>query len=277
MEKKYISLILVVFFAGNLAIFGQKQIVILHTNDTHSRIEPLPANDKYAPDKGGVERRYSFIEQTRLENKNVLLLDAGDFLQGTPYFNMFKGNVEIEAMNRMKYDAATIGNHEFDYGLQTLADVARKAKFPIVCCNYDFNGTPMEGLTKPYIIINKNGVRIGILGVGVEPKGLIAGENYKGMTFLSPEESVNKIASQLRSKDKCDIVVCLSHLGYTTDLELAKNSQNVDIIIGGHSHTYMPKPEFVKNLDQKEVMIHQTNGRGVYVGKIEVELEKKKK
>ncbi|MDR1516620.1 MAG: metallophosphatase [Dysgonamonadaceae bacterium] len=276
MNKKQI-LFLVVFLIGGLAVFGQKQIVILHTNDTHSRIEPLPLTDKSEPDKGGVVRRATFIDSVRRADKNVLLLDAGDFLQGTPYFNLFKGEVEVNAMNLLKYDVATIGNHEFDYGLETLAKVARQAKFPIVCCNYDFSGTPMEGLTKPYVIFHKNGIRIGVIGVGVQPKGLVASDNYKGMKYLPPEKIVNELALKLRKKNKCEMVICLTHIGYVEDIDLAKNTRNVDLIIGGHSHTYLKEPKWVKNLDGKEVMIHQTNGRGVYVGKIEVKFEKGEK
>ncbi|MDR1742893.1 MAG: metallophosphatase [Dysgonamonadaceae bacterium] len=267
---------LVIFLICGFTAFGQKQLVILHTNDTHSRIEPLPNTDKTAPDKGGVVRRATFIDSVRHADKNVLLLDAGDFLQGTPYFNLFKGKVEVEAMNRMKYDVATIGNHEFDYGLETLAEVARQARFPIICCNYDFSGTPMEGLTKPYVIFKKNGIRIGVIGVGVQPQGLVGSGNYKGMKYLPPEKIVNDLALRLKEKNKCDMVICLTHIGYMEDIDLAKNTRNVDLIIGGHSHTYMKEPEWVKNLDDKEVMIHQTNGRGVYVGEIKVDFEKKK-
>ena len=255
--------------------FSQKKIVILHTNDTHSRIEPLPETDRTGADKGGVVRRASYIDKVRKENKNVLLLDAGDFLQGTPYFNLFKGEVEVKAMNLMKYDAATLGNHEFDYGLAVLAEVIGNADFPIITSNYDFSGTPLEGLVKPYFIMKKDGVKIGIIGICVQPQGLIASENYKGMKFLDPVKTANEMAALLRTKHKCDMVICLSHLGYQQDLTLAESTRNIDLIIGGHSHTYMEKPEFRKNLVGKEVMIHQTNGRGIFVGKIEAELEKK--
>lgn len=255
--------------------FSQKKIVILHTNDTHSRIEPLPETDRTAPGKGGVERRASYVDKVRKENKNVLLLDAGDFLQGTPYFNLFKGEVEVKAMNLMKYDAATLGNHEFDYGMEALEEVVRKADFPIVTSNYDFSQTALAGLVKPFIIVKKDGVRIGIIGIGVQPQGLIAADNYKGMKFLDPVETANELTGQLRSQHKCDMVICLSHLGYQQDLTLAEETRHIDLIIGGHSHTYMKEPEIRKNLDNKEVMIYQTNGRGVYMGKIDVQLEKR--
>lgn len=256
-------------------VFSQKKIVILHTNDTHSRIEPLPETDRTAPGKGGVVRRASYVDKIRKENKNVLLLDAGDFLQGTPYFNLFKGEVEVKAMNQMKYDAATIGNHEFDYGLEVLKEVIGKADFPIITSNYDFSQTVLAGLVKPYIILKRDGIRIGVIGLGVRPQGLIATENYKGMNFLDPVKTANELAEQLRLRYKCEMVICLSHLGYEQDLILAESTRNIDLIIGGHSHTYMKNPEFHKNIDNKEVMIHQTNGRGIYVGKIDVLLEKK--
>lgn len=261
----------------SLPAFPQKKIVILHTNDTHSRIEPLPETDRTAPDKGGVERRASYIGGVRKENKNVLLFDAGDFLQGTPYFNLFKGEVEVKAMNLMKYDAATLGNHEFDYGMEVLEKVVRQAEFPIVSSNYDFSHTALAGLVKPYIILKRDGIRIGVIGIGVRPQGLIAAGNYKGMKFLDPVETANKLADQLRSQHRCDMVVCLSHLGYQPDVELAEKTRDIDLIIGGHSHTYMKEPEIRRNLDNKEVMVYQTNGRGIFVGRIDVELEKKGK
>jgi len=257
----------------SFSAFSQKKIVILHTNDTHSRIEPLPETDRTAGGKGGVVRRASYVDKMRKENKNVLLLDAGDFLQGTPYFNLFKGDVEVKAMNLMKYDAATLGNHEFDYGLAVLEEIIRKANFPIITSNYDFSETALAGLVKPYIVLKKDGMRIGIIGICVQPQGLIAVENYKGMKFLDPVKSANELAEQLRLQHKCDMVICLSHLGYQQDLTLAESTRNIDLIIGGHSHTYMKEPEICENLDHKKVMIYQTNGRGIYVGKIDVELE----
>lgn len=274
MNTKYFLLITLLSFS--VLSFGQKNIVILHTNDTHSRIEPLPETDRTAPGKGGAERRAVYINQVRNEHKNALLFDAGDFLQGTPYFNLFKGEVEVEAMNRMKYDAATLGNHEFDYGLEVLKKVVRQATFPIVSSNYDFSETVLDGLTKPWLIIRKDGVRIGIIGINIQPKGLIAAENYEGMKFLDPIETANRLAAELRSKHKCDMIVCLSHLGYQDDIKLAESTRNIDLIIGGHSHTFMKEPDIRKNPDNKDVMIYQTNGRGVYVGRIDVELKKVK-
>lgn len=270
--NSFIILCLTLFLS--FPAFSQKKIVILHTNDTHSRIEPLPETDRTAGDKGGVVRRATYVDKVRKENKNVLLFDAGDFLQGTPYFNLFKGEVEVKTMNLMRYDAATLGNHEFDYGMEVLEEVVRKANFPIITSNYDFSQTPLAELVKPYLILKRDGVRIGVIGICVRPQGLIAVENYKGMKFLDPVETANEFAEQLRSQHKCDMVICLSHLGYPQDLTLAESTRNIDLIIGGHSHTYMKEPEIRKNLDNKEVMIYQTVGRGIYVGRIDVELEK---
>ncbi|HCF81980.1 MAG TPA: metallophosphatase [Porphyromonadaceae bacterium] len=276
MNKKYFFLlILTVFMCGTVA-FGQKSIVILHTNDTHSRIEPVPESDRIAGNKGGVVRRMNYIEQVRKENKNVLLFDAGDFLQGTPYFNLFKGEVETEAMNMMRYDAVTLGNHEFDYGLEALEKVVRRAKFPIISSNYDFSGTPLNNLIKPYLIFKKDGVKIGVIAINIQPKGLIASGNYDGMKFLQPERVANELALKLKTTDRCDMVICLSHLGYTADKRLVEQTRNIDIVIGGHSHTNMKTPDMLKNIDNKDVMVFQTAGRGIYVGRIDVELEKVK-
>lgn len=275
MKPTYILLTL--FLSVSLLTFGQKKIVILHTNDTHSRIEPIPETDKYSPDKGGVVRRASYLNQVRKENKNVLLFDAGDFLQGTPYFNLFKGEVEVQSMNMMGYDAVTLGNHEFDYGMDILEVLVKTAKFPVVCSNYDFSQTSLSQLIKPYIVLRKDGVRIGVMGMNIRPQGLISSANYKGMRFLNPVSTANEVAETLRTQHKCDMVVCLSHLGYTADIDLAQKTRNIDIIIGGHSHTHMKEPDIRENLDGEKVLIHQTAGRGAYVGRIDVELGKSKK
>lgn len=264
---------------ATLLLYGcaQPRLVVLHTNDTHSRIEPLPETDRTAPGMGGVARRATYIEGVRKENKNVLLFDAGDFLQGTPYFNLFKGEIEVEAMNRMKYDAVTLGNHEFDYGLEVLEQVVRNAEFPIVSSNYDFTNTPLAGMLPPYIILKKGGTRVGVMGINIQPRGLIAASHYKGMKFMDPVKTANEVAAKLREEYRCDVVICLSHLGYGADRKLAESSRNIDIIIGGHSHTHMEEPAVLTNLDSKEVVVFQTNGRGVHVGRLDVELERTKR
>lgn len=273
MKLKNISILVLCFWLG-AAIYAQKKITVLATNDTHSRIEALPSTDKYNPDMGGVEARAAFISSVRQQNPNTLLFDAGDFVQGTPYFNLFHGRVEAQAMNLMKYDAGTIGNHEFDYGLDTLKMIIDKLNFPIVNCNYDFSNTVLNNKVKPYIILKKDGVKIGILGVGVDPEGLIQKSKYGNMIFKPIESSVNFYSKILKESKKCDLIICLSHIGYTDDIRLAEQSKYIDIIIGGHSHTYMEKPDIRKNAEGKDVLIFQTGKNGAYVNKFEVELEK---
>lgn len=271
------DIVLFALLAGSLTIGAQKKIAILSTNDTHSRIEPLPDSDKEYTGMAGVVAREAFITQMRKQDPNILLFDAGDFVQGTPYFNLFHGRVETQAMNLMKYDAGTLGNHEFDYGLDTLKMIIDRLDFPILNCNYDFSETVLKKSIKPYIILNKSGLRIGVLGVGVNPEGLVQKSKYEGMVFKPIISSVNFYAKILKESKKCDLVICLSHIGYIDDIQLAEQSKNVDLVIGGHSHTYMEKPDIRKNLDGKEVLIFQTGKNGAYINKIEVELDKIKK
>lgn len=274
MKLKNILLFTILTFS--LAAYAQKEIVILHTNDTHSRIEALPRSDKNYAGTAGVLPRKAFIDNTRKENSNVLLFDVGDFVQGTPYFNLFHGKVETGAMNAMGYNAGTLGNHEFDYGLDTLKVIIEALDFPIVNCNYDFSQTSINGLVKPYIVLVEDGVRIGVLGVGADPEGLIQKSRYEPMVFKPVIENANRYAEILRNKEKCDLVICLSHVGYPEDLKLAAQSKDIDIILGGHSHTYMEAPEYVKNMNGKEVMVFQTGKNGSFVGRVDVELEKRK-
>lgn len=283
-NSKYTLITLLLLVVSTGLVWGQKNIVIINTNDSHSRIEPMPKTDiKYA-DLGGVVRRAEYINKVRKENKNVLLLDAGDFVQGTPYFNMFKGRVETEAMNLMKYDVGTLGNHEFDYGLDTLKRIIQDLKFPIVNCNYDFSATVLNGLVKPYVILHKDGVKIGILGVGVDPVGLIEKNKYEGMIFNPIIGSANKYAKILKEKEKCDMIICLSHIGYYSasddipnDPILAENSKYIDVIVSAHSHTYMEVPDIRKNLDGHDVLIFQAGKNASYMNRIDVVLDKVKK
>lgn len=276
MKLKNISL-LFILMSFSIVVGAQKKVVILGTNDTHSRIEPLPANDKKYAGMGGVEARASFIKEVRTQNENVLLFDAGDFVQGTPYFNLFHGRVEAEAMDMMKYNAGTLGNHEFDYGLDTLKMIIKKLKYPIVNCNYDFSNTVLKGMIKPYIVLKKFGLKIGVVGVGVDPEGLIQKNRYEGMIFKPIISTANLYAKILKEKERCDFVICLSHIGYSDDIILAEQSKNIDLIIGGHSHTYMDKPDIRKNLDGKEILIFQTGKSGAYINKYELELDKVRK
>ncbi|MCD7978240.1 MAG: metallophosphatase [Tannerellaceae bacterium] len=274
MKMKYYFIVCFWMMAMMLQAQEQKELVILHTNDTHSRIEPLPATDFYNPGKGGVVNRKAVIDSVRAVNPLVILLDAGDFVQGTPYYNLFKGRVEVESMNRLGYDAVTIGNHEFDYGLDTLQMILKDLKCPVICCNYDFTGTPMEGMTQPYVILKKGDLKVGIVGVGIDPEGLIQKDKYEGMKFLPIMDTVNQYAEILKKKKKCDLVICLSHIGYEPDLKLAENSEFVDIIIGGHSHTILDEPTIKQNLAGSEVLVYQVGGQGSHIGEVKVRFEK---
>lgn len=246
-------------------------IIVLHTNDTHSQVEPLAAGTKNG-NMGGYARRMAIIADIRKNaTQPVLLVDAGDFSQGTPYFNLYHGRIEVDAINRMGYDAVTLGNHEFDYGVDTLAAVLRNAKFHIVSANYLVKGTALEGIVKPYAIVEKGGLRIGITGVGVQPKGLIADNNFKGITYKDPIESANEQAQKLKCDEKCDIVICLSHMGDSyedkrpSDVRLAAQSQYIDAVIGGHTHEMVQKK--VANLLGDSIPVVQMGKSGAYMGK----------
>jgi 5'-nucleotidase len=279
MRNWIIGLVLIL---NSFQLQAQKEIVVLHLNDSHSRIESLPYSDPNYPNIGGVVRWGAYIDEVRNDNKNVFLFHCGDIVQGTPYFNVFKGRAEIAIMNYLHFDAACLGNHEFDYGLDTLKRMIETAQFPFVATNYDFSKTVLNGLTKEYVILHKNGLKIGIIGLGVQPEGLIALGNYKGMKYLDPVETANKTAAYLKEKEGCNLIVCLSHLGYYShekivgDLILAQQSRNIDIILGGHTHTFMEKPLLVPNLDGKEVIINQTGDRGIYIGRLDIEMKEEK-
>lgn len=287
MKSTYIYLI-ALLLSLPAVLSAQKKLVILHTNDTHSRIEELPTTDSKYPNTAGVINRKAVIDSIRSLYTNVLLLDAGDFVQGTPYFNLFKGRAEADAMNLLGYEATTIGNHEFDYGLDTMRMIFERLDFPVVNSNYDFSNTVVKDAVKSYIVIKKFGLKIGILGVGPDPEGLVQEDKYKGMIFNPIVESANKYAEILKKKEKCDLIICLSHIGYTDDHAqkegakavldpyLAENSRYIDVIIGGHSHTYMPKPDIRKNKDGKDIMIFQVGKNGTYIGKLELDLAKTK-
>jgi 5'-nucleotidase len=252
------------------------ELMILHTNDVHSRLEPFP-NDggKYAG-LGGVEAREKLISSFRKKNKNVLLLDAGDMFQGTPYFNFFKGETEFKLMSVLGYDAATLGNHDFDLGIEGLVKQLHHANFPIVNCNYDFTNSQLENKIPPYTIVEKNNLRIGILGVGIELNGLVLESNFSGISYLNPIENANKIAAHLKSNKKCDYIVCLSHLGFEykenkiSDKILAKESEHINLIIGGHTHTFLKEPVEIINKKNKPVLINQVGWAGINLGSINI-------
>jgi len=275
-SKLRINLFLLLIVIPILLTAQEKQLVILHLNDTHSRIDPMPLNDARNPDKGGVIRQETYIQSVRKEAKNVFVFHSGDMVQGTPYFNMFGGKVDMAVANQMKLDAACLGNHEFDNGMDFLVGMIRQAKFPFITTNLDFTGTPVEGLTKKYLILKRGGLKIGIIGLMISPEGLIAKKNYAGMKYLDPLESANQTAAFLKNEKKCNVVICLSHLGYYPaedrfgDITLAKKSRNIDIILGGHTHTFLQQPVRQTNLDGKEVIIEQTGSYGINVGRTDV-------
>lgn len=266
----------------SLSLFAQNEnkLVILHTNDTHSQIEPFGAQAGDNKGKAGLARRATLIKEIRNQYPNVLLLDAGDFIQGTPYFNMFGGELEVKAMNQLGYDVVTLGNHEFDNGVAFLSKMLQNAKFDVVSANYDVSNTVLKNQIKPYVIKNINGIKVGIIGLNVRPNGLISDKNFEGIRFLNPIDEVNRYAKILKEEEKVDLVIALSHLGYQSDSQfsdkkVAAGSRNVDIIIGGHSHTYLPEPVEVKNLDGQPVMITQSGSKGMNVGKLIFEISNK--
>ena len=274
-----LSLILTAFTVTGMA--RVKKLLILHTNDTHSCIMPLKATlaDTSKADRGGFIRRVEMIKEQRKNNPDMLLFDSGDFSQGSSYYTMFKGDVEVGLMNMMRYDAATIGNHEFDFGMENMARLFRMADFPIVCANYDFTGTCVEGLVKPYVVIRRNGVKIGVFGLSPKMKGLVSDKNCVGVKYLDPVKAAQKMADLLKNKEKCDLVVCISHLGWNIggddDVLMMKNTRNIDIVLGGHSHSYFKQEKWVKNLDGVSVPNDQNGKSGIFVGRLEVEMKKK--
>lgn len=252
------------------------RLTILHTNDVHSRIEPFPMDGSRYQGLAGVARRSSLIRKIRQEESQVLLVDSGDMFQGTPYFNMFEGKLELELMSKLGYEAGTFGNHEFDNGISGLVKHLDKAKFPFLTANYDFKGTALEGKTQEYTIIQKGSLRIGLTGVGIDIEGLVDPNNYKGMRYLDPIPVVNRVAKMLKEEKKCDLVIVLSHLGYkydddqVSDLRLAAGTDHVDIILGGHTHTFLDAPTRVKNLRNEEVLINQMGFAGIRLGRLDV-------
>lgn len=279
--KRILTILTIAVAVTLTAAAKGRQLLILHTNDTHSCVLPLNPNlaDTMLAGRGGFLRRAAMIDQMRKEDKDLLLLDSGDFSQGSPYYTMFKGDVETELMNIMGYDAATIGNHEFDFGLENMARIFRKAKFPIVCANYDFTGTVVEGLVKPYVIIKRKGVKIGIFGLSPKLDGLVMASTCAGVSYSDPIKTANAVADKLKNEEKCDVVICLSHLGWDeaglNDMEMMAKTRNIDLVLGGHSHSYFKTLNHVRNLDGKDVPNDQNGKHGIFVGKITLSLEKR--
>ena len=280
MMKKLCFIIGVCLLSGTAAAQSVKELRLFHTNDMHSRVEPFPEDyqDTLLAGKAGMVRRATFIKQQRELHPDLLLFDCGDFSQGTPYYNIYKGEVEVRLMNEMRYDAGTIGNHEFDFGLENMARLFRLADFPIVCANYDVAGTVLEGLVKEYVVLRRKGVKVGVFGLGTRLEGLVAKESYGGVKFEDPVSEAQRIADLLRTQEKCDVVICLSHLGWRgepySDIELIENTRGIDVVLGGHSHSYFEEPKYYKNLDGVDIPLQQMGKHAAFVGEMVLTLQK---
>jgi 5'-nucleotidase len=248
---------------------------ILHTNDVHSRLDAFPMDGGKYQGMGGIANRYAALQQIRKQVATTFLFDSGDIFQGTPYFNIFKGEAEMKAMTHLGYDAGTMGNHDFDLGIENFALQMKHLNCPIVVCNYNFSGTALEYKIPPYTIVKRNGIKIGVIGVGIELKGLVPEKLYTGVKYEDPIALVNEYAYYLCKVKKCESVVVLSHLGYSyesnkiSDKILAKETRHVDMILGGHTHTFLSTPTIVKNADGKPVLINQVGFGGVQLGKLD--------
>lgn len=267
-----------------LNLQSEYKLTILHTNDQHSRIEPFDESYTRNPNQGGFARRAALIQKIRSEEKNVLLLDSGDTFQGTPYFNFFGGELEFKLMSMMGYDASTMGNHDFDNGLAGFKKVQPNAKFPFICSNYDFTNTILDGQTLPYKVFNKNGIKVGIFGVGIELAGLVGKKDYGETVYKDPVEIAQHYSEFLRNDKKCDLVICLSHIGYDykdnpdkiSDKILAAKTDGIDLILGGHTHTFLPEPQKFSNRKGKTVLVNQVGWAGLLLGKLDFYFDKSK-
>ena len=280
--KRLHLIIYIVLLASMTAVAkNHKQLVILHTNDTHSCILPLNENldNKDLAGRAGFLRRINMIKEERKQNPDLLLFDSGDFCQGSGYYTIFKGEVEIGLMNQMGYECTTIGNHEFDFGMENMAKLFKMANFPIVCSNYDCTGTVLEGLVKPYITIKRSGLKIGVFALSPKLKGLVFDGNCEGITYLDPAETAQKYIDILRKQEKCDIVICISHLGWAIsdypDQEFLRQTEGCDLVLGGHTHTYMSTLEYAPDKNGKMIPVDQNGKHGAFVGKLILDLEKK--
>jgi 5'-nucleotidase len=259
------------------------KITILHTNDVHSRIEPFPNDGSRNAGLGGAARRARLINKLRYENKHVLLLDSGDIFQGTPYFNFYGGELEMKLMQEMKYDACTMGNHDFDGGIEGFEKQMKHIQFPVMVSNYNFDDTPLYNKTKEYSIFVKGDIKIGVFGLGIELEGLVPEKLYNHTRYLDPISVANKVSAKLKFDEKCDYIICLSHLGYeyddakVSDVVLAQQSKYIDLILGGHTHTFMKEPRLIENLDKKIVTINQAGFAGILLGQVDLYFERNKK
>ena len=256
------------------------KLTILHTNDVHSQIEPFPLNHNKYPDRGGFARRANIFKDLMKINPNALIFDAGDIFQGTPYFNFFKGELELNLMKKMGYNAATIGNHEFDAGLSSLKTNILNNDFQFISSNYNFDNTELEGLVNKYKVYKKQGIKIGVFGLGIELNGLVNSSLYLETKYYDPVEIAKEMTTKLKKEKKCDLIICISHLGHSyqnekiSDLKLGKLTSDIDLIIGGHTHTLLKKPEIIKNSKNEDVIINQVGSNGVFIGKIDFNFSK---
>lgn len=260
---------------------GGQRLTILHTNDTHSNIDPFPVNHAKFPGLGGVARRFEMIQAIRQQEEHVLLLDAGDIFQGTPYFNRYGGVLEMKLMTELGYDAATMGNHDFDGGMEGFVKARSFAKFPFICSNYDFTNTAIDGHTEKHVILKKGNIRVGIFGLGVELKGLVPDDKFQETKYHDPIETANQQAAELKEAG-CDLVICLSHLGLeyesqkVSDRTLAAKTRGIHLIIGGHTHSFLQEPLVLENLDKEPVLVNQVGWAGVHLGRIDFEFDKQR-
>jgi len=286
----YRSILLAVLLMLTLSTQAQKQrqLLILHTNDTHSCIMPLSEQlaDTMLAGRGGFLRRIAMLNEERKKDPDLLYFDSGDFSQGSPYYTLFKGDVEIGLMNQMGIDASTIGNHEFDFGLENMARIFRMANFPILCSNYDFTGTELEGLVKPYTIIKRKGVKIGVFALDPQMEGLVSEKNYGKIRYLDPATCANKMVQLLKKQKKCDLVICISHLGWDetpqeqragraeSDNSAIAKTRGIDLVLGGHSHTYFEELHYITDLDGRQVPVDQNGKHAIYIGRMTVTMQK---
>ncbi|MBZ9778098.1 metallophosphatase [Psychroflexus sp. CAK8W] len=258
-----------------------KKLTILHTNDVHSHIDPFPANDSKYANLGGVSRRYCYIQSVVSENPNTLILDAGDAFQGTPYFNFYGGELEYKLMSKMGYHASTIGNHEFDNGIDNIAAQLEHADFDLLNANYNLRNTSLDGLVKPHQLYEVDGLKVGVFGLGIQLEGLVSKDLYKETEYLNPVDIAHEQSKILKEELNCDLVICLSHLGYSyrsdkiDDLKLATQTKDIDLIIGGHTHTFLDKPSIIENLEGKKVLVNQVGWAGINVGRIDFYFDEK--
>jgi 5'-nucleotidase len=261
---------------------GPTKLTILHTNDVHSRLEPFEEDGGKYAGQGGVAARAALIAAIRAQETNVLLLDAGDIFQGTPYFNLYKGEPEMKAMAAMGYDAVTMGNHDFDAGVEGYAKQLVHTNFPVLVANYDFTGTAMDGKSVPYTTIRKGGIKIGLFGLGIQLKGLVPDEAYGSTQYIEPLAIAQSTVDRLKKREHCDMIICLSHLGYEYDYRkvsdkiLAKETYGIDLIIGGHTHTFLERPTVMKNKEGMDVMINQVGWAGLRLGRIDYTFDNKR-